>query len=54
MSPISLTDLNINDYSTDLQNLVESLLKAESADDCRHHAENLARTLDKAGVRHIE
>ena len=50
---ISLESLSLHDYTGDLSAAVDALLKAEAADDCRHHAEVLAATLDKAGVRHL-
>lgn len=51
---ISLETLSLQDYTTEITTSLESLLKAESAEDCRHHAEVLAATLDKAGVRSLK
>ncbi|TIB93832.1 hypothetical protein E3Q10_01072 [Wallemia mellicola] len=51
---ISLETLSLQDYTTGITTSLESLLKAESAEDCRHHAEVLAATLDKAGVRSLK
>lgn len=50
---ISVESLNLNDFSGDLNGAVDALLKAESTEDSKHHAEILAATLDKAGVRYL-